>query len=234
MTVVDRRPPVAWSYALAAAVLLAALTVLAIVVANHPRPSALDREIDDMLRAPDESSRYAVFRVIGFSASAPAVAVTAVVMSAASWWLTRNVRLLALCLAAPAVSIAVELLLKQVVARPAPSAYGHGTGLSFPSGHVTGASALAAALVVGAGIVVKSRRRGTLAVVALAYVVAVGIARLVLAVHHATDVVGGALLGAGVTFGLWALLSGSERRAGIEEVAPTDAAGSEHPRGATP
>ncbi|HEX9506642.1 MAG TPA: phosphatase PAP2 family protein, partial [Acidimicrobiia bacterium] len=137
------------------------------------------------------------------------------VLAVACWLLARDGRLARLCLVAPAAAALAEILLKSLVARPAPATDGPVTSYSFPSGHVTGASALAVAAVTAA-FVLTSRPVLRLLVVAAAAssVGAVAVGRVVVGAHYATDVVGGGLLGAGVALAAWAVLAGSTRPEG--------------------
>ena len=70
---------------------------------------------------------------------------------------------------------------------------------SFPSGHVANAATVAVAL----GLILQ---RTWVWVAGAAYVVLMALSRTYLGAHWITDTIGGALLGAGVAFGLWALL----------------------------
>jgi undecaprenyl-diphosphatase len=93
-------------------------------------------------------------------------------------------------------------------------------GLAYPSGHTAGA----ASILVAAGILVLSRRRGRVAVaaavlllVALAGAGGVGVVMVSIHAHYATDAVGGfgtaAVVTLGLAFGLDAL-PGRRRRTG--------------------
>ncbi|MFE4857116.1 phosphatase PAP2 family protein [Streptomyces sp. NPDC056670] len=100
---------------------------------------------------------------------------------------------------------AVRYGLMAVVARPRPAALDWATtasGHSFPSGH-TATSALTAGLLIW-GVLLRSRlsaARFTVALIAL-WAVAVGLSRVYLGVHWASDVLGGWLFAA-----LWLCLA---------------------------
>lgn len=75
------------------------------------------------------------------------------------------------------------------------------TGLSFPSGHSSGAAALAGALLVVAWPSVGRRWRPILAGVAVAVALCVAWTRLALGVHYLSDAVAGLALGGLVVLG---------------------------------
>ncbi|MFQ5829292.1 MAG: phosphatase PAP2 family protein [Candidatus Methylomirabilia bacterium] len=108
------------------------------------------------------------------------------------WWLWVGV-----VLAAPLL----EWIAKEVVSRPRPS----GTGMGFPSGHVTAAAAffvitayLAERLLAGRGA------RRMIWIVAGVAILLVGIARMVLRAHWPLDTIGGAGLGVACAAGaIW-------------------------------
>lgn len=97
-------------------------------------------------------------------------------------------------------------LLKLTVQRQRPvldEPLAHAGGLSFPSGHATGAAAAGAVLVTVVWPLLG--RRGRVLLPAAAVVVAglTAADRVLLGVHHPSDVVAGLVLGAAVTAGSW-------------------------------
>jgi membrane-associated phospholipid phosphatase len=112
-----------------------------------------------------------------------------------------------LCFAVGALG---ESLLKDVVDRTRPNLYPDMAvvnGPSFPSGHAVGAiCAVAVPLVVAACLTRRRWLRISLMGVAVLAVLALDLARLVLAVHWPTDVVAGNVLGLGVCATLAAAL----------------------------
>jgi undecaprenyl-diphosphatase len=101
-----------------------------------------------------------------------------------------------------ALGVLGEHFLKDAVGRVRPNLYPSmavATGPSFPSGHAVGAiCAVAAPLVVAAWLTRRAWLRWSLLAVAVLAVVAIDLARLVLAVHYPTDVLAGNLLGLGI------------------------------------
>ena len=111
-----------------------------------------------------------------------------------AWWRCRQVALV-LVLAFIA-ALGIELLLKELVARPRPFG-AHGFGHSFPSGHVLAATAFWGLVPPWAYLVTRRRWLWLLAVIAAAASIAiVGVSRVYLGAHWPSDVVGGYLGGA--------------------------------------
>lgn len=108
----------------------------------------------------------------------------------------RNVRTGMFLVISVELSGLVTEVAKRSVDRPRPatamvSAY----GTSFPSGHALGVMASVLALLAVALPVVRESRRVWLVVLGVVIVVAVGAGRVVLNVHHPSDVVAGWALG---------------------------------------
>ncbi|UAK26369.1 phosphatase PAP2 family protein [Sphingomonas nostoxanthinifaciens] len=113
-------------------------------------------------------------------------------------------------------AVAVELV-KHLVARPRPPAAFHLIAVnqwSFPSGHATGAMALYPLI----GLVFDGRRGATLGVV---LALLIGLTRIVLGVHWASDVIGGWLLGGTVALAAAAHLASNAQRNVSERGAAT-------------
>ena len=100
----------------------------------------------------------------------------------------------------------LSTLAKHVIGRdrpPVPVRLAHVVSSSFPSGHATQATATYAALAVVACVSIQERRaRAAIWGAAIVAVALVGVSRVYLGVHWATDVVGGWILGACWTAGL--------------------------------
>ena len=156
-------------------------------------------------RAADPSATFDVARIVTTTGSGYVVAAATAGFGLGVWLRTRAWRLALLCVGAPAISALCEIALKQTVGRSRPAA-GARTGVSgfgFPSGHTTGSTALATALIVTAWLLVRnSRARSPIATTAMTYAVVIGISRVVVGAHHIADVVGGWLLGAAITLGI--------------------------------
>jgi len=126
----------------------------------------------------------------------PLMLVTGIVL----WRVRRSPRPLFFLAACVAGASALSNLVKLVVARPRPDdALIDAIGYAFPSGHATNAAAcwLALALALG-GLTPSWPRRVALVTAAVLIALLVGLSRVYLRVHEATDVLGGWALG-----GLW-------------------------------
>jgi undecaprenyl-diphosphatase len=181
--------------------------VLAALVSASPGGNAVDDRAADVLTADDGSRAYRLAGHVSALGSVGAVVVLALALAALCWWRTKDPALTALCVLAPACAALVQWVLKQVVQRRAPGPQVPASALSFPSGHATGAWALAAAATIVAATAWRPgwSRRVVVAVV-VAGAVAVSVARVVAGDHYATDVMAGAVLGVAVTLVLAALL----------------------------
>ncbi len=142
---------------------------------------------------------WMVRRVAGVGLPAGAAA-AAVVMGLVAWR-RRDRRAMALCLLGPAVAV----LLTDHVAKPIVDRH-RGGGLAYPSGHATGAAAVAVV-----ALLLLHRWGGARALVwfgpfAVALPVVMGLALIRLGVHYPTDVIGGTAVGAATVLALAAAL----------------------------
>lgn len=158
----------------------------------------LDRDVASALYARPGTGLRSVANAITFFGSPPAVAVGALLVAVWAWWRFHDRILTVFCPLAVIASGLAERVIKSIIARPRPptAVLAHEIDFSYPSGHVTGTTALvlAAILLVWAG---GPRRRRSITIAALAaYAVAVALSRLVLGVHYLTDVLGAAALAA--------------------------------------
>lgn len=127
----------------------------------------------------------------------------AAAIAAFAWLALRRRDTVILSLGAPAATLAVEKLLKQLVARQTP-----GSGVfQYPSGHLAVATALALTLVLVVRLA-TARPGLTVAVAASATLIVLVVARARLAetAHSLSDVVGGITTGVAVTLAAALLL----------------------------
>jgi membrane-associated phospholipid phosphatase len=123
----------------------------------------------------------------------PAVAVAVVVLVVRS-----RVALACFLVAGWGGALVLYSLIKYLVDRPRPPRaiwLTHAPGSAFPSGHATQSLATFAALAIVIGVLAPRMRRQGLALAA-ALGIAIGLSRIYLGVHWATDVCAGWLIGA--------------------------------------
>jgi undecaprenyl-diphosphatase len=176
-------------------------------VALDPTGAPGDRRIGDALTAPEGSTASRLAGHVSGFGSIGGVALLAVALAAVCWWCTRDARLAVLCVLAPGIAGVVQWLLKELVQRRAPGDGAPASALSFPSGHATGAWALAvAAVFVARAVIPPGWTRRAAVTVVLVGALSVSAARVVAGDHYTTDVVAGALLGTSLTLGCAAVL----------------------------
>jgi membrane-associated phospholipid phosphatase len=151
------------------------------------------------------------------------------------WLASRGLRRLALFVAVTMLgSWLLNSLVKLAVdrARPVlPDPVAHAGGLSFPSGHAQNATvAVAVLLLVFTPVLLGAWRRRTAVVLALAWVLVVGFARVGLGVHFVSDVLAGYVLGAAWVAALTAAFSAWRREHGLPRVDPARGLEPEHAR----
>jgi membrane-associated phospholipid phosphatase len=137
------------------------------------------------------------------------------------WRLFRGTKALIAFLAFSALASAefVALIKRNFhIARPA-GGIAAGLGYSFPSGHATGSTAMA---IVLAYVSIRQRTHARVLVPICATVaVLVGVSRVYLGVHWASDVIGGWLVGAAFGIGCWALYELIERKSQVMKGDPS-------------
>jgi undecaprenyl-diphosphatase len=185
--------------AIVAAVGAAAFAALAVFVWSSPRGKGIEVSIADAITSTKKDGAFRLFDTVGVLGSKGAVAVGAVVLAVFAWWWWRNLRLAIVCVLGPALAAIGETVFKEVVGRPRPAsaALSGETEFGFPSGHASGAAALAVVVVLLAFAAFPRRHplRVVVTVGAALYAVAIAVARVVVGAHFAFDVVGALLLG---------------------------------------
>jgi membrane-associated phospholipid phosphatase len=97
---------------------------------------------------------------------------------------------------------AVRIGVRDLVARPRPTdGFWAESSYSFPSGHTTNAAIMVSLVLIVAWPYLRRSGRPVAVAGAVTYAVAVGFSRLAGGVHWPSDVVGGLLLGVGLTCG---------------------------------
>lgn len=182
----------------------------------------LDRRVADAFYARPGSAIRSLAAAVTLGGKPAVVIALTLVVAAWTWRRVHDPLLAAFCLVAVGASSLVEKVLKTVVgrSRPATALLAHETSRSFPSGHATGAAALATTVAL---LIVATRvpRRRTLLVLLAGYSLAVSASRLVLGVHFITDVIAGTAIGVGVPLGIAIVLTRLRHDAG--EVASANA-----------
>jgi undecaprenyl-diphosphatase len=195
---------------------LAAAVVLAVLSWHFAHSGASDAA--DLLVGAHVKSRLATHpHLLSLAAQlgSPAVVVGASLALAVLWFLggRRRAALFAL-LAAPAAGAVTELVLKPAVHRQV-----HPEALMFPSGHTTGAFALALTVVVLLLPREQTRLLPALAglvigIAALALAAVVAVAVVALGWHFVTDAIGGVVTAVVVVLGMAALLDATASATG--------------------
>jgi undecaprenyl-diphosphatase len=182
-----------------AAVCAAAFAALAVYVWSSPHRTAIEGDITDAITSTTKDGAYRLFDAIGVLGSTGVVAVGAVVLAVFAFWWWRNLRLAVVCVLGPALAGVGQIVLKEVIGRPRPStaALSGESGFGFPSGHSSGATALAVVIVLLAFAAFPPRHplRAVVVVAAVVYTGAIAAARVVVGAHFPLDVLGAALLG---------------------------------------
>ncbi len=182
-----------------AVVCAVAFTVLAVYVWSSPHRSAIEGHINDAITSTRKDTAFRVFDAVGVIGSVGAVTVVAVVLAVFAWWRWRNLRLALVCVLGPALAGLGEIVIKEAIGRHRPStaSLSGESGFGFPSGHASGATALAVVVVllVFAAFPRHHFMRPIVVVAVALYAVVTAVSRLVVGAHLAFDVLGGALLG---------------------------------------
>lgn len=138
-------------------------------------------------------------RLVAYTGGTVVLSVVTMGLAVLVWWRTRHARDLVLPLLAVFGSIVLVEAVKLAVHRQPPPVAGMLTaapGFTFPSGQATrSAACLLTVAFVAWGVLPSWRSRVTAVTTAVSLAILVGLARLTLAVHWFTDVLGGWALG---------------------------------------
>jgi undecaprenyl-diphosphatase len=186
-----------WEWVGVLAVSLTAVLLVAKVtedVAEH-ESTAFDSAIRAFAAAHHSQFLDGLFRAVTRIGAPSTMVPLALLLAGLLWWKTRK-RYLVAVVVAPLIGTGFFLALKAIFPRPRPAGAQlvHLLTYSFPSGHATVSSAVVFTL---AYVLARERlvRALPAALVALVYVLAVGISRVYLDLHWATDVLGGWAVG---------------------------------------
>lgn len=210
-----RIQPIAGLIALTAAALLTLLTVLVAL----PWTPLLDLDMAVLRAAHDwAAARPAVVDAAGAVQEGlrPAFLRVLLLIVAVVLW-RRGLRPTAIwVLAATVLEATTVTVMKVVVARARPELsdpFGTVGGSSFPSGHSAGAALLAGVAMVLASMLLRRQGHRVLVyTLAVGFAVLLGLDRIVLGVHHPSDVLASYLLVTVILCGLAALIDGAARR----------------------
>jgi membrane-associated phospholipid phosphatase len=191
------------------------LPVALLAVAVRARVPAVVRPDDAAVRAGTDLTRSSPGLravLVGWQEALQPVWVNAAVVAGCGWAARRislrpRARRTALTVL---VGWGMEALVKQVVRRARPVvevAVAHASGFSFPSGHVANTTTVGVTVTAAVWPVLGPRARVAVPVAVGAVVVLTGLDRVLLGVHHPSDVAAGALLG-GAVAGVSALAAG--------------------------
>jgi membrane-associated phospholipid phosphatase len=188
---------------LAATVAVLVAGVIARVVWHSDRLGAADAWGVQALEATSGTMLLAA-RVVSAGLVSLAIA-GSLVIAVFAWAVMRWREAVLLALAAPALALAVEQVLKLFVQRRVPEAdVSH-----YPSGHLAVGSAVALSLVL---VMRRTRARSAtktaVTVAASLFVAVMGVTRVIESAHLVSDIVGGVATGVAVTLGAALLLDG--------------------------
>ncbi len=142
----------------------------------------------------------------------------------AAWLAWRRLPRLALFVVVTvAGSALLNALVKLVVHRARPvvtDPVAHANGLSFPSGHAQGAIVASAVLLLVFLPLLHGRWRALAVALAVAFTLAIGLARITLGVHYLSDVLAGYALGAAWVAAMIAVFNAWRRDSGRPAVDP--------------
>lgn len=208
-----------WPLLVASAAALAIFGVLAILVAVHPGPFAIDRAAVQFAEAVRTEGLTAVMRIVSVLGSTPSIAVQTALIGGVILFLRREARPGLWLLGAFLGGWLLSNGFKAVLDRPRPDlGLVEAFGTAFPSGHATqgGGYFVMLGAVLAAAVPSRWGTVGAVAAVTLGFLS--GLSRIYLEVHWLTDVVGGFALG----FGWAALLLFARRRMTVARAPAAD------------
>jgi membrane-associated phospholipid phosphatase len=190
---------------------LVGFVLVTLLVLHNGRSDALDRVASVAVASVPTAGMTAVARIITGFGSWPVVLAVAVVTAGFVWERTGQLRRPATLLAVLLLTASVVYLLKVAVGRPGPVARlvvpSSWSRYAFPSGHTTDATVvyvLAALLLTTAE---QRVRRAAALAAATVLALLVGLSRVYLGYHWASDVLAGWLLGGAITAFAYAVVS---------------------------
>jgi undecaprenyl-diphosphatase len=138
-------------------------------------------------------------RVVAYLGSTLVLSGLTMALAGLVWWRTRRARDLVVPLLAVIGSSVLAQVVKVVVHRPPPPVadmLAAAPGFAFPSGQATrSAACLLTVAFIGSGVLRSWRSKVVVVTTAVTVSILIGLARLILAVHWLTDVLGGWALG---------------------------------------
>jgi undecaprenyl-diphosphatase len=165
-----------------------AFAVLSVYVAHRRGPTEIDKLLQP--NVVDHVYHWQLVAAQRFLDYGVPVSVTAITAAVAAWcWRLEQRRSAAIVVACPSVSVALTEILKHIIDRK------EGAALGFPSGHASGASALAVVLALLLGSLQLSRTARVLMWLVVASLgIGVSLVIVLFQYHYATDVIGSWLL----------------------------------------
>jgi membrane protein DedA with SNARE-associated domain/membrane-associated phospholipid phosphatase len=172
-----------------------------VVVSSNPAPTGLDNELFDFAQSVRTSAGVGIAKAITALGGTPVVLPITLVAGVLLAVRKRPIELVVL-IAGTLLTVAIVQITKGAVgrARP-PHPLAGAAGAAYPSGHAAHAMVYPVLAVIAARVLRGAVSRTALVLVGLLLAVAIGLSRVYLQVHWASDVLGGWGVGAAI-FGL--------------------------------
>lgn len=197
-------PRIDGKYLGAAFVLVAAVVVLGLLVGWKPVTEADGEVLEEMIEHRNNGTTTVMTLVTDIFSPGGTILIGVVVAALLAW--RRSASSAVFVLGSTAVASAITFVLKAIFARERPPVVDHLANESdygFPSGHVTGTTALLLATTIAVTAAWPLRRRLFALIVPAAVVAVVAASRLYLGVHWFSDTAAGFAVGlAGVAVGM--------------------------------